>query len=99
MTERKFFFVDLSMCERQRITNKMNIKPSGFIWPQSYKTFFMLNSAEHDFFFLLINLKLLTTANYFLLYIAEHENVSANKYQLLLVFSYLLADKNSCSVE
>ena len=32
-------------------------------------------------FVLLINLKLLTIANYFLLNIAEHENFSANKYE------------------
>ena len=32
-------------------------------------------------FFLLINLKLLTNANSFLLNIAEHENFSANKYE------------------
>ena len=32
-------------------------------------------------FVLLINLKLLTTANSFLLNIAEHENFSANKYE------------------
>ena len=49
-------------------------------WPQGHKTFFMLNSAEHE-----IcpgnNLKLLTTTSSFLLNIAEHENVSANKYE------------------
>ena len=32
-------------------------------------------------FFLLINLKLLTTANFFLPNIAEYENFSANKYE------------------
>ena len=32
-------------------------------------------------FFMLINLKLLTMPNYFLLNIAEHENFSANKYE------------------
>ena len=32
-------------------------------------------------FFLLINLKLLTVAISFLLNLAEHENVSANKYE------------------
>ena len=47
-------------------------------------------------FLLLINLKLLTIANSFLLNIAEHENFSANK---LLAFSYLLAEKISCSAE
>ena len=51
---------------------------------------------------LLINLKLLTIANSFLLKIAEHENFSDNKYekcQLLLAFSYLLAEKISCLAE
>ena len=48
-------------------------------WPRGYKTFFMLNSAMK--FFMLINLKLLTMPNYFLLNIAEHENFSANKYE------------------
>ena len=51
----------------------------------------MLNSAEHEIcpiiksqitkFVLLLNLKLLTIANSFLLNIAEHENFSANKYE------------------
>ena len=40
----------------------------------------MFNSAEHEIC-LLINLKLQTNANYFLLNIAEHENFSANKYE------------------
>ena len=50
------------------------------IRPRGYKTFFMLNSAEHDNF-PANNLKLLTIANSFLLNIAEHENFSANKYE------------------
>ena len=64
-------------------------------------------------FFMLINLRLVTIANSFLLNIAEHENFSANKYenanfcwqptfvgsQLLLAFSYLLEGKISCSAE
>ena len=51
-------------------------------------------------FVLLINLKLLTNANSFLLNIAEHENFSANKYENFsankyekLAFSYLVAEK------
>ena len=40
----------------------------------------MLNSAEH-LIDLLINLKLLTILNSFLLNVAEHENFSANKYE------------------
>ena len=46
-------------------------------------------------FVLLINLKSPTTANSFLLNIAEHDQFSANKNekcQLLLAFSYLLAE-------
>ena len=43
--------------------------------PEVIKIFFMK-------FALLINLKLLTTANSFLLNIVEHENVSANIYEL-----------------
>ena len=56
-------------------------------------------------FFMLINLKLLTIAISYLLNLAEQENFSANKYenanyfQLLLAFSYLLAEKISCSAE
>ena len=50
------------------------------IWPRGYKTFLMLNSAEHEIV-LLINLKLLTIANSFLLNIAEHKKFSANKYE------------------
>ena len=46
-------------------------------------------------FVLLINLKLLTIANSFLLNIAEHENFSVDKYET--VFS--LAEKISCSAE
>ena len=47
-------------------------------------------------FFMLINLKLLTMSDSFLLNIAEHENFSANKYE---AFSYLLAEKLLCSAE
>ena len=46
--------------------------------PQGYKTFFMLNSAEHEI--LLINLKLLITANCFNQNIAEHEIFSADTF-------------------
>ena len=49
-------------------------------WTRSYKTF--LCSAQLSMkFVLLINLKLPTTANSFLLNIAEHENFSPNKYE------------------
>ena len=53
-------------------------------------------------FFMLIDLKILTIANSFLLNIAKHDIFSANKYEkakLLLAFSYLLAEKISCSAE
>ena len=46
-------------------------------------------------FFMLINLKLLTMSNSFLLNIAEHENFSANKYEN----ANSLAEKISCSAE
>ena len=49
-------------------------------------------------FVLLINLKLLTIANSFLLNVAEHEKFSANKYENAN-YSYLLAEKISCSAE
>ena len=48
-------------------------------------------------FVLLISLKLLTTANSFLLSIAEHGNFSVKKYENVSYF--LLAEKNSCSAE
>ena len=51
-------------------------------------------------FVLLINLKLLTIANSFLLNIAEHVNFSANEYENAnLAFSYLLIGKISCLSE
>ena len=48
-------------------------------------------------FVLLINLKLLTIENYFLLNIAEHQNISANNMKMPMAFSYLLAEKFSRS--
>ena len=48
--------------------------------PEVIKPFFMLNSAEYVDVVLIINLKLLTIANCFLLNIAEHENFPANNY-------------------
>ena len=56
-------------------THVVGILIRSVFWPQGYKTFFMLNSAEHEMF-MLINLKLLTMPNSFLLNIAEHENFS-----------------------
>ena len=49
-------------------------------------------------FVLLINRKIITIANCFLLNIAEHENFSANKYEnanncIVGIFFYLLAQK------
>ena len=49
-------------------------------------------------FSLLINLKLLTIANSFLLNIAVHEHFSGNKYENAN-YSYLLAVKILCSAE
>ena len=56
--------------------------------PRGYKTFYMLNSARLKFV-LLINLKLLTIENSFLLNFAEHENFSANKYEIVGVFIFI----------
>ena len=53
-------------------------------------------------FFLLVNLKLLIIANFFLLNITEHENFSANKYEnanYCWHFHIYLAEKISCSAE
>ena len=49
--------------------------------PRGYKTFFMLNSAEHEIY--PANKSQITKkiANSFLLNITEHENFSANKYE------------------
>ena len=57
--------------------------------PRGYKTFFMLNSAEHEIC-MLINLKLLTIANSFLLNIAEHENFSANDMKMPTIVGIFL---------
>ena len=66
-----FIFI-FSFFHKQRDRNLTKLR--------GYKTFFMLNSAEHEIC-LLINIKLLTIANSFLRNIAEHENFSANKYE------------------
>ena len=49
-------------------------------------------------FSMLMNLKLLIIVISFLLNIGKHENVSANKYEML-AFSYLLTEKISGSAE
>ena len=56
--------------------------------PEVIKLYFVLNSAENEICPAIINLKLLTIANYFLLYIAEHENFSANKYENFIFHIY-----------
>ena len=48
-------------------------------------------------FFMLKKSQITNNTNSFLLNIAEHENLSANKYEN--AFSYLLAEKISCSAE
>ena len=61
-------------------------------WPQGYKTFFMLNSAEHEI--CPSNTSQITNISiFFLLNIAEHEHFSASKYE------NLFAEKISCSAE
>ena len=63
------------MCKRRRIgTNPERARLRG------YKTFFMLNSAEHEICH--ANKSQITkNANSFLLNIAEHENLPADKYE------------------
>ena len=53
----------------------------GHFWPEDYKTFFMLNPAEHKICPSTTYISSLTTANSFLLNIAEHVNFSAYKYE------------------
>ena len=56
--------------------------------PRGYKTFFMLNSAEHEFCPAnKKNLKLLKIANSFLLNIAEHDIFSTNEYENAIFIS------------
>ena len=49
-------------------------------WPRGYKTISCLTQLSMKIF-LLINLRLLTIANSFLLNIAEHDNFSVDKYE------------------
>ena len=50
-------------------------------WPQGYKTFFMLNSAEHEIFSVRIS-QINHSYRFFLaINIAEHEHFSVNKYE------------------
>ena len=61
----------------------------------------MLNSAEYEIFHANES-KITNNCKYFLLKIAEHENFSASKYEnanYFLAFSYLFAEKMSCSAE
>ena len=63
--------------ENKTYTIKMNIETPR---PRDYKTFFMLNSAEHEYFH--ANKSQITNScKLFLINIAEHENFSANKYE------------------
>ena len=65
-------------------------------WPRGYETFSCSTQLSMKFV-MLINLKLLTIADSFLLNIDENENSSANKYEK--AFSYLLTEKILCSAE
>ena len=73
----------------------MLISPRRTSCPEVIK-FFSYSTQLNAKIFMLINLKLLR--NSFLLNIAEHEKLSANKYENAN-FSYLLAEKMSCSAE
>ena len=53
---------------------------SGISRPRGYETFLMLRSASMKCV-LLVNPKLLTVANPFLINIAEHESFTSNKYK------------------
>ena len=66
-----------------------------------YRYLFWSTGVKGLQFVLLINLKLLTNANSFLLNTAEHENFSAFKYENAnyLAFSYLFAENISCLAE
>ena len=61
----------------------------------------MLNSAEHEICpdSKSLTQLLITIANSFLVNIAESEDFSADRYENAFSFSYLLAEKFSCSVE
>ena len=61
---------------------------AGWSGPEVIKHF-SCSTQLSIIFVLLINLKLLTTANYFLLNIAEHENFSANKYENVGIFIFI----------
>ena len=47
------------------------------IWPRDYKTFFMLNSAEHE----VCPANKSQITNNCIFFLAKHENFSANKYE------------------
>ena len=65
---------------------------------RGYKTFFMLDSAEQIFH--ANKYQITNNCNSYLLNIAEHEiSLLINKCQLLLAFSYLLAEKFSWLAE
>ena len=67
------------MCKRRLITKSKHYRR----WrpgPEVIELFSCSTQLSMEFV-LLINLKLLTIANSFLLNIAEHENFSANKYE------------------
>ena len=60
--------------------------------PKLYNIFHAQLSIK---FVLLIDLKLLKTANSFLLNIAEHENFSANKYENAIVGTYIFISREN----
>ena len=69
-------------------------------WPRSYKTFFTLNSTEHEIF-LLINVNIHTDVGMSTFMSGENSilGLSEPKKPNLLIFSYLRAFKISCSTE
>ena len=69
----------LSLMEACKM-HSMSPKLAAIIWGPEVTKLFLCSTQLSMKFVLLINVKLLTIANLFLLNIAVHENFSANKY-------------------
>ena len=98
------FYNEILECIKHNVTEESLSLMKGQLGPSSGPEVIKPFSCSTQLsmkFVLLINLKLLSIPNTFLLNMAEHENFSANKYENanLLAFSYLLAGNFSCSAE
>ena len=75
------------------------------IWPRGHNTFFSGSTQLRMKLFLLTDLKLLTTANSFLLNYAEHEMFIVNKYEnamkisIVGIFIFISRKKKNNSAE